>query len=410
MRPKLLRLTALLLPVLLSLSTFAPPAQAAAQQQSGLGRVEEKETTIDERQKTEELQRDFEKRRSQLSSSSFYNRRGKDFYSSKLTPGQKKLLSPSDEDILAHAEFLKQEQTGLARLLPKGRYEPEMTVAVDKDPDTVLPIRGGGAYYSFAERTHHYGPWSEISLQSDFLISGFTYESLGLFTELGDLPLESVTLTTPGVEFLARYAPPRKYMEAAEHRNLNIEGFNVGEFRYSSLIQFKVGRTYALRSVAYKKEGRVTLAMTYVPHPEEYRGADSLIAFRVLRKDPDGSIVVLWKRLKKFDAHKLKDRPGPRRVKAEEVRRIIDKQLAPGAHISEVKAFLNSQKIEHTLYREGEATLDFKSNDGARNRIYAMILDAEINMGAIYHIRIKFFFDDAGRLDEYEVERVSDRD
>lgn len=407
MRQSFLRLIAVLS---LVLSPAFLPVAAVAQSQSGVTREYEKERAYEDRQKSEELQRDFDRRRSYLSSSSYYSRRGKDYYSSKLTPGQKRLLAPTDEDLLAHAEFLKQQHTGLARLLPKGKYELEMTVAVDRDPDTVLPIRGGGAYYSFGERTHHYGPWSEISLQSGFLMTGFTYESLGLFTELGDLPLESVTLTTPGVEFLARYAPPRKYMEAAEHRNLNFEGFQVGEFRYSSLIPFKTGSTYALRSIAYKKEGRVTTAMIYVPHPEEYRGADSLIVFRILRQDADGSLVVLWKRLKKFDAYKLKDRPRPRRVKAEDVRRMVDKSLAPGADVSEVKAFLNSERIEHTQYREGEATLDVKSNDTERDRIYAMIFDAEVIMGAVYHIRIKFFFDDRGKLAEYEVEKVSDRD
>lgn len=406
MRQSFLRLIAVL-PAVLSLGL---PLAAIAQTQTEQMRDAEQQRAVEDRQKHEALQRDFDRRRSYLSSSRFYSARGGDYYSSKLTPGQKKLLAPRAEDLQAHAEFLKQEQTGLARLLPKGKYELGMTVAVDKDPDTVLPIRGGGAYYSFVERTHRYGPWSEISLQSDSLMTGFTYESLGLFTELGDLPLESVTLSTPGVEFLARYAPPRKYMEAAEHRNLNFEGFKVGGFTYSSVISFKVGGTYALRSIAYKKEGRVTTAMTYVPHPEEYGGADSLIVFRILRQDPDGSLVILWKRLKKFDAHRLKDRPKPRRVKPEQVRQMIDKHLASGAHVSEVKAFLNSERIEHTEYQEGEATLDFKSNDAERNRIYAMIFDAEIILGSVYHIRIKFFFDDQRKLAEYKVEKVSDRE
>src|SRR5215475_5409758 len=62
----------------------------------------------------------------------------------------KALLLPSAEDRAAFAKFLKQRNTGLIRLLPRGLYE------------NILNIRGGGAYYSFTRKTNEYGRGSDI--------------------------------------------------------------------------------------------------------------------------------------------------------------------------------------------------------------------------------------------------------
>jgi hypothetical protein len=54
-----------------------------------------------------------------------------------LNEKEKLFLSPSAEDKAAFADFLKQSNTGLIRLMPKRKY------------DDKLSMRGGGAYYSF---------------------------------------------------------------------------------------------------------------------------------------------------------------------------------------------------------------------------------------------------------------------
>src|SRR5215475_969135 len=70
-----------------------------------------------------------------------------------LDEKEKALLSPSDKDLAKFAEFLKQPETGLIRILPRDLYDKRMT------------IRGGGAYYSFALLTHEYGYGSDIGLE-----------------------------------------------------------------------------------------------------------------------------------------------------------------------------------------------------------------------------------------------------
>src|SRR5436853_2882663 len=109
------------------------------------------------------------------------------FYNRKLTEEQKKLLAPAPEDEAAYRDFLGQDHTGLIRLLPRGKYEFNTTVSADH-PELILPIKGGGAFYSFIEKKHPFGPWSEISLQDGRLVVGFQPQSLAVMTMLGDVP------------------------------------------------------------------------------------------------------------------------------------------------------------------------------------------------------------------------------
>lgn len=234
------------------------------------------------------------------------------FFDKKLTDAQKRLLTALAEDQAAHREFLQQAHTGLIRLLPRGKYEFTTTVAANRDPDMVLPIRGGGAFYSFIEKKHSYGPWSEITLQEDRLIVGFLHQSLGVMARLGDLPLESLTIKTPGIDYLAQLVPPAEALAARDQSRRNFQGFSAGNCIYQANLPAMVNQTYVLRSTIYKKEGRMVVppggGAIYVPHPYEYGGVDELIVFRILRASPDGGITILWKRLQKFAPPKIKQK------------------------------------------------------------------------------------------------------
>ncbi len=234
------------------------------------------------------------------------------FYNRKLTGAQKKLLEPSPAEMAAHRDFLRQDHTGLIRLLPRGKYEFNSTVAANQNADLALPIRGGGAFYSFAEKSHSYGPWSEISLHEGRLIVGFQHQSLGVMTMLGDVPIESLSLTTPTIAYLAQLVPPTEPAKARNQCLRNLRGFTTGDHLYSASLPALINQTYALRSTVYKKEGRLQMPMggsaVYVPHPYEYSGADELVVFRILRAAEDGGLTILWKRFQKFSPPKVRQR------------------------------------------------------------------------------------------------------
>lgn len=180
------------------------------------------------------------------------------------------LLAPSKEDSREHALFLAQPGTGLVRLLPREKW------------DGKLSTRGGGAYYSFTRRTHEYGSGNDIELQRDNLSVGFAGVDFGFMANLGDTPLEMVSNDAEAVRFASAFKAPTVELEArAAKRSFWETGRREGEFVYRSELPVVAGSTYVLRSIGYGD-------------------SDVLVAFRVLRKDSDGSVVLLWKMLQEF--------------------------------------------------------------------------------------------------------------
>jgi hypothetical protein len=205
-----------------------------------------------------------------------------------LSEKEKLFLTPSAEDQAAFAEFLKQPKTGLIRLLPRNLYEDRLT------------IRGGGAYYSFTRLTHEYGAGSDIELQSvstnDFapppiadynFHTGFAGADYGFIVAIGNVPLEKVTLDYTGIKDLVAYRPPSALPEARAEQRRVLGGIQSKGYGNKSAVPVNVSYTYALRSIVYDR-------------------SDVLVAFRVVRKEIDGSVVLLWKTLKQFPTPALR--------------------------------------------------------------------------------------------------------
>lgn len=179
------------------------------------------------------------------------------------------LLAPSDEDRKAHAEFLARPDAGLVRLLPREKWENK------------LSMMGGGAYYSFTLRTNEYGRSTDIGLEQGRFRVGFGGADFGFMTDLGGLPLEDVTTETGAVRFMAGFEAPTIEAEARQAGRQFHAARHEGGWSYVRALPAAAGKTYAVRSIVYGD-------------------SDVLVAFHVLRKDDDGSVVLLWKMLEKY--------------------------------------------------------------------------------------------------------------
>ena len=184
---------------------------------------------------------------------------------------EKKFLAPAEEDRALYSQFLSQSDTGLIRLLPRESFDRE-----DK-----MTIRGGGAYYSFALLTHAYGRGSDIELQQNRLSVGFAGYDYGLLVKAGNGPLDEVTFENSSVRILANYQIGTTEAEArSEHRRIGA-GANIDGVDVRSNLPVEVNAYYVLRSI-------------------NYPDSDVLVALKVIRKDEDGSVTILWKLLKRF--------------------------------------------------------------------------------------------------------------
>ena len=188
---------------------------------------------------------------------------------------EKKFLAPSAEDQITYADFLQQPDTGLARLLPRETYDS------DAYKKTIgLTVRGGGSYYSFTSRTHEYGKGTQIGLEQGQLKTCFAGADYGMITNLGDVPLESISVEHPAAMFLVSYERAGDEPRArSEYRRFSF-GENIDGALYKTTLPATVNNSYVLRGI-------------------HYSDSDVVIAFRVVRKDTDGSLIIAWKLLKK---------------------------------------------------------------------------------------------------------------
>lgn len=203
-----------------------------------------------------------------------------------LSSTEKKLIVPVSEDVQNFAEFLRQPNTGLVRVFPARRWR---VVSVDQLESGQGPgFIGFASIYSFTKQKHgnslegYVDPrmgWAELKLDQGMFISGITGGSFGVLVNLGDIALQNVTPATPAVALIADFKPPVDYLE--EHRFIQAArvGFTFKGMEYKSSLPVTVNTSYALRSISNKR-------------------ADLLVAFRVVREHDDGSVTLLWKKLK----------------------------------------------------------------------------------------------------------------
>lgn len=192
-------------------------------------------------------------------------------------------LAPSAEDRANHTSFLSRSNTGLIRLFSR-RFAAN--------------TRGDGAYYSFFHRSHKYDYGSDLGLDNTFesmytkvpsyheLSVGFAGANFGMLGNLGETPLEALTIDDPRTEFMRGYQPPRRESEARSENKRFRQGVTLSDQTYKSRLPVQVGATYLLRSIDYNR-------------------SDVLVAFRVVRQDTDGSLIIAWKMLKKYPTPKL---------------------------------------------------------------------------------------------------------
>ncbi|MFY9572584.1 MAG: hypothetical protein WAV20_14385 [Blastocatellia bacterium] len=186
-----------------------------------------------------------------------------------LKETEQQFLAPSSKDRARYADFLTQPDTGLIHLLPREIFQDKLTIA------------GGGAYYSFASQSHEYGLGSDIQLEQGRFKAGFSGSDFGFLTRLGKVAIEDITLDQPGAQFLSTFAAPTRERDARDQQTRAAAGFDVNGFTYISRDKVKRKTSYLLRSVVYGF-------------------SDLLVVFRIVTQDDDGSVVIVWKILKKF--------------------------------------------------------------------------------------------------------------
>ncbi len=215
---------------------------------------------------------------------------------------QKRKLQPNPQDMAKYAGFLEQPRTGIFRLMPDvGCTENVNVIRADAVCLNYIPE---SSYYSFREKEHTIEMLADIRLRNGFLISDGIL-SQGIMVNLGDVELEKLAPAAEGFGFLTNFAPHTEGIEAQKQYLEMMRGVKVGGYEYKKAHSSVENTTYALRVVAY----RGNVFRSFRGYRFDVLGGDKridlTIAFRVIRKDADGSVTLLWKEIERRNAPRL---------------------------------------------------------------------------------------------------------
>lgn len=218
------------------------------------------------------------------------------------TREQKRRLQPNAQDLVKYAQFLDQPRTGIFRLTPDiGCTENTNVIRADAVCLNYVPE---SSYYSFREKEHTIEMLADIRLKNGFLISDGIL-SQGIMVQLGDVELEKLAPAADGLEFLSNFAPHTQGAEAQKQYIQMMRGVKVGKYEYKKAHPSVENTTYALRVVAYRGNIFRSFRGYRFDVLDGDKRIDLTLAFRVVRKDADGSVTLLWKEIERRNAPRL---------------------------------------------------------------------------------------------------------
>lgn len=230
---------------------------------------------------------------------------------SNLNKAVKKIIGglvKSEADVSRYLNGLASESIRLLRLVPysgctndKDQVKPGVPVC-----GTDADIGGGGSSFSF--RTNQYSPlvYSDIVVENSEMFAYGTY-STTFFMDLGDVAFESIGIDHPAVVQAKCIKPVSTRLDYDRLTLSDRISVTACETEFRSYVPVNIGHTYISRSIAYKAGN----PSVYSPIMLNWGTAgdkreDSLVVFKVLAREKDGSLTLVWKQLSKTEAPKLK--------------------------------------------------------------------------------------------------------
>lgn len=177
---------------------------------------------------------------------------------------EKRILSPDKEDF----ENAQQENVNVFRILPREIYD-----------NGLFTIRGGGAFYSFYFNIPDYGYGSDICLEQNYL----SVNNYGMMADLGEISLNEITKESPSANGIINYQKLKDTNSVyQDFETLHYQELKTNETIFKGRLPVAVGHSYLVRSI----------------NADYY---DILAAFKIQRKDSDGSLIIFWKLIMQFE-------------------------------------------------------------------------------------------------------------
>ena len=214
-------------------------------------------------------------------------------------------LKVPNEYLVKHQDFLNQKRTGTAKIFPDNGCGQEINLVTVEELERckVRPqIIGGGSFFSFSfdkivnlfnpNMVNSYLKESNIHFINGELVNGKNLNQV-IFAEIGDVNLDEITSKTGSFQFLKKWKYAHNKAQFEEQNQLLEKGLENNGIFYSNKAKVKIDTTYILRSIIYS-------AQHHFPND-----TDIIVAFRIIGQEADGSIIILWKKMREETAPKF---------------------------------------------------------------------------------------------------------
>ncbi len=203
-----------------------------------------------------------------------------------------------------YQNFLNTKNTGLFRLMSDAGCASSNKIIVASDYCIKYSMPGNGSAYSFRIKNYRIRHLADLAFKDNYLYSGGRYIQSAM-ANLGDKDINSVTIHSDGVKELVALMPEKEFGLVAKQVERLKKGVVVNNLLFSNKLSAEKNSTYILRSIAFNaKFFAAVRGVTYNEFDYDKR-RDVIIAFRVVEKNDDGSVVLLWKELRNEKAPKL---------------------------------------------------------------------------------------------------------
>jgi hypothetical protein len=217
-------------------------------------------------------------------------------------------MSAPDEYKNRFAEFLKGKNTGIVRLFPDKDCGKGLIVDIKElERCAETPeLKGAGSLFTVRlMNTPNYFPPSMILhylessdvhfVENKFVVGNKTIQDI--ISDIGEVDLDDIA-NSDSLKFLTELKPSKTTQQLQAQNQIFEKGMKSNGYFYSNSVPVKLNSTYVLRSISY------------YPRYQEFKSfwnTDLLLAFKVVGQEKNGSVIVLWKKLKEKNAPYLKD-------------------------------------------------------------------------------------------------------
>jgi hypothetical protein len=220
------------------------------------------------------------------------------------TKEELKKIAVNDEDIRKYSSFLKNNRAKLTRLVPNLSCSRELQVIATSSNCLEYSMPGNGAAYSFRVKDYRLSHLADITLSEDSLkVTGKTI--LGILVNIGDISFEKIEEKLPELKYLTTFQPPSLVDSIVQH-NKNLQaGISQDGFLYKNAVSADENATYILRSIAYDTTSYRSLYGIKYDEMKFDSRKDITVGFRIIRREQDGTVTLLWKELDRKKSPKI---------------------------------------------------------------------------------------------------------